>query len=183
MNRIAVALVAVAALALAGGPADAGMKPVRDTQLASLTPPAQLKADMVVVFKQKHELVLLRGDRVLDVFPIALGRYAEKGPKRYQGDKRTPEGRYTLDAKLDTSSFYRAIRISYPNAHDRARARAMGVDPGGKIEIHGLPNGVTAHYIGHPEIDWTDGCIAVTDRQMDRIWSRVEIGTPIEIYP
>jgi murein L,D-transpeptidase YafK len=183
MLRIAVATVAVAAMALAAGPAGAAGKRVRDVQLAALTPPAYLKADRVVVFKRRHELVLMRNDRVLDVFTVALGRYAENGPKLREGDKRTPEGLYTLDAKLDGSNFYRAIRISYPNTDDRARARAMGVNPGGRIEIHGLPNGVSARYVGHPDIDWTDGCIAVTDRQMDRIWARVDVGTPIEIYP
>ena len=184
MSRIAQALLAVVAVALAAAPGTVDAKGRRDPQIASLTPPdQQLKADLVVVFKRKHELVLMRGDRVLDVFPVALGRYAEYGPKRREGDQRTPEGIYRLDAKLDGSNFYRAIVISYPNAIDRARARAMGVNPGGRIEIHGLPNGVSAHYIGHPEIDWTDGCIAVTDRQMDEIWARVAVGTPIEIYP
>ncbi len=186
MRRIAVALVAVAGvvgLALVAAPGDAQAKGRRAPQLASLTPPGMLKADMVVLFKRKHELVLMRGDRVIDVFRVALGRYAEDGPKFRRGDQRTPEGLYTLDAKLDDSNFYRAIRISYPNAADRARARAMGVNPGGAIEIHGLPNGVNARYVGHPAIDWTDGCIAVTDRQMDDIWSRVDVGTPIEIYP
>lgn len=183
MNRIAVAVVAVAAVCLAGLPGGASAEGRRDAQIASLTPPSMVKADLVIVFKRKHELVLMHGDRVLDVFSVALGRYSEDGPKRRQGDQKTPEGLYHVDAKLDNSNFYRALRISYPNAHDLAWARATGVNPGGRIEIHGLPNGVSAHYIGHPEIDWTDGCIAVTDRQMDQIWKRVAIGTPIEIYP
>lgn len=183
MTKIAAAIVAVVALALTSGSADARAGRRHETQLASLTPSGSVKANMLIVFKRKHQLVLMHGDHVLDVFPIALGRYSEDGPKERRGDQKTPEGLYRITAKNDHSNFYRAMSISYPNARDRARAEAMGVNPGGRIEIHGLPNGVSANYIGHPEIDWTDGCIAVTDHQMDEIWARVTVGTPIEIYP
>jgi len=154
-------------------------------EMASLTPsddPVVEKADRVVVLKGERKLVLMRSDRVLDVFHVALGRYA-KGHKQREGDQRTPEGTYMLDSKLPKSNFYRAILISYPNAQDTARARQNGVRPGGKVEIHGLPGGWDAQTLGHPKFDWTDGCIAVTNREMDRIWARVDAGTPIEIHP
>jgi len=140
------------------------------------------KADRVVVLKSERRLVLMRGDFVLKVFPIALGRYP-KGHKQYQGDAKTPEGEYLLDFKLKNSQFYRAIRVNYPNARDRAKAKALGKDPGGKIMIHGLPNSMSAERVGHPYIDWTQGCIAVNNKQMDEIWQMVDAGTPIKIHP
>jgi murein L,D-transpeptidase YafK len=148
-------------------------------QVAVLSLP---KADRVIVLKTERKLVVLQGDRVLRVFRVALGRYAQ-GPKRRQGDARTPEGVYTLDYKLQDSAFYRAIHISYPNEHDLRDAQARGVDPGGKIMIHGLPNKLSADRVGHPVIDWTQGCIAVTNREMDILWQMIEPGTPIEIHP
>ena len=140
------------------------------------------KADRVVVLKSERRLVLMKGDFVLKVFPIALGRYP-KGHKQYRGDAKTPEGDYLLDFKLKDSHFYRAIRVNYPNARDKAKARALGKDPGGKIMIHGLPNKMSADRVGHPFIDWTQGCIAVNNVQMDQIWKIVDAGTPIEIHP
>lgn len=152
---------------------------VSGTQTARLTPP---KADRVVVLKTERKLVLMRDDRVLRIFRVALGRYPV-GHKQRQGDAKTPEGAYTLDFKLKKSSFYRAIRVSYPNQQDISSARERGVDPGGKIMIHGLPNDMSASRVGHPMIDWTQGCIAVTNREMDEIWSMIDPGTPIEIHP
>lgn len=149
------------------------------TQTANLTSP---KADRVVVLKTERKLVLMRDDHVLRIYRVALGRYPT-GHKRRQGDARTPEGAYTLDFKLKDSAFYRAIRVSYPNQKDLTEARARGVDPGGKIMIHGLPNKMSASRVGHPMIDWTQGCIAVTNREMDEIWSMIDPGTPIEIHP
>lgn len=143
-----------------------------------------VKADRIVVLKGERQLVLMRGDRVLRVFPVALGRYP-KGPKTRKGDARTPEGRYTIDYRLGRgkSNFYKALHISYPNAHDLARANRLGVDPGGQIMIHGLPEHWTAKQLDHPYLDWTQGCIAVTDRQMDEIWKMVSDGTEIDIEP
>ena len=149
------------------------------TQSARLTSP---KADRVVVLKTERKLVLMQDDRVLRIYRVALGRYPT-GHKQQQGDARTPEGAYTLDFKLEDSAFYRAIRVSYPNQQDISYANARGVDPGGKIMIHGLPNKISASRVGHPMIDWTQGCIAVTNREMDEIWSMVDPGTPIEIHP
>lgn len=149
------------------------------SQTARLTLP---KADRVVLLKTARKLVLIREDRVLRIYRVALGRYP-LGHKKQEGDAKTPEGAYTLDSKLEDSAFYKAIRVSYPNEQDISDARARGVEPGGKIMIHGLPNKLSAARVGHPMIDWTQGCIAVTNRQMDEIWSMVDLGTPIEIHP
>ena len=140
------------------------------------------KADRVIVLKSDRRLILMRDDNVLKIYKIALGRYP-KGHKQYQGDARTPEGQYVLDLKIKNSHFHRAIRISYPNANDIESAKLNGKDPGGKIMIHGLPNTMSAERVGHPTLDWTQGCIAVTNRQMDEIWRMVDIGTPIKIHP
>ena len=141
-----------------------------------------LKADRVIVLKSKRQMILMRNELILKIYPVSLGRYP-KGHKQFEGDARTPEGEYLLDSKLEDSHFYRAIRINYPNARDIAYARAMGKDPGGKIMIHGLPNTMSAERVGHTFIDWTQGCIAVTNSQMDEIWQMVDAGTPIKIHP
>ena len=160
----------------AGGPVQAAPNDV-----AMLTP---YKADRLVVLKGERRLVLMRGDRVLRVYHVALGRYP-KGHKIRKGDAKTPEGTYTVDYRLDSnrSKFYRALHISYPNAQDRANARRLGVDPGGQIMIHGLPTRWSAQEVGHPKLDWTQGCIALTNREMDEIWDMVADGTQIEIHP
>jgi murein L,D-transpeptidase YafK len=152
---------------------------VSGTQVAYLM---SAKADRVVVLKTERKMILMQGDLVLRVYRVALGRYP-MGHKLREGDSRTPEGLYTLDFKLEDSDFYKAIRVSYPNERDIFYARQHGVDPGGKIMIHGLPNDLTAARVGHPVIDWTQGCIAVTNSEMDEIWSMVDSGTPIEIHP
>ena len=141
-----------------------------------------LKADRVIVLKSKRQMILMRNELILKIYPVSLGRYP-KGHKQFEGDARTPEGEYLLDSKLEDSHFYRAIRINYPNAQDIAYARAMGKKPGGKIMIHGLPNTMSAERVGHTLIDWTQVCIAVTNSQMDEIWQMVDAGTPIKIHP
>lgn len=173
--RTLIALVFIMIISL-GGPAHAA-----PDEVALWTP---LKADRLVVLKGERRLVLMRGDRVMKVFRVALGRYP-KGHKTRQGDARTPEGTYTVDYRLDSdkSKFYRALHISYPNKQDRARARQLGVDPGGQIMIHGLPTKWSAKDVGHPRLDWTQGCIALTNREMDQVWKMVDDGTTIEIHP
>ena len=115
-------------------------------------------------------MVLLRGEKVLRTYRIALG-WAPVGAKQREGDGRTPEGRYTIDWRNPRSKYHLSLHISYPSAADVERARAAGVDPGGEIMIHG----------GGGEGDWTQGCIAVTDAEMDEIWGLVEDGTAVEI--
>lgn len=144
--------------------------------------PSDVGADRVVVLKKEHTLLLLRGDQVLKTYKVALGG-EPVGPKQQEGDHKTPEGAYVLDRRNERSRFYRAIHISYPNEEDQRRAAAKGVPPGGDIMIHGLPNGFGWLGEAHRVRDWTDGCIAVTDAEMDEIWRAVRDGTPIEIKP
>ena len=134
------------------------------------------RVDRVVVHKSRRELLLLSGESVVRSYRIALGR-DPIGHKQREGDGRTPEGRYTIDRRNPNSRYHLSLHISYPSAADVERARAAAVDPGGDIMIHGLKPGVV-----HPS-DWTQGCIAVTDAEMDEIWSLVPDGVPIEILP
>jgi murein L,D-transpeptidase YafK len=134
------------------------------------------------LLKGPRRLLLLRGDRVVRDYEVALGSNP-KGPKRRNGDGRTPEGRYQLDWRIEESRFYRALHVSYPNEQDREFARTAGVPAGGGVMIHGLPDGES--WVGelHREFDWTNGCIGVTDDEMAEIWELVDDGTPIEIRP
>lgn len=143
---------------------------------------ADQMTDLVVVNKSARELVLMNKGEVLQRYRVALGGNPE-GHKRQQGDRRTPEGRYVLDYKKPDSAFHKAIHISYPNAADRAQARKRGVDPGGLIMIHGQKNGFAWLEDITQRTDWTDGCIAVKDSEMDEIWRSVAVGTPIQINP
>jgi murein L,D-transpeptidase YafK len=106
-----------------------------------------------------------------------------KGHKRQEGDERTPEGRYALDSKNASSEYYKAIHISYPNAQDVAAAKARGIKPGGQIMVHGQKNGFGWLAPIAQWFNWTDGCVAVTNKDMDTIWKSVDVGTPIEILP
>lgn len=146
------------------------------------TPQAVPKSDRVVVKKSQRELLLLKSSRVIYVFPIALGDEPE-GDKLEEGDWRTPEGRYIIDWRNPDSRFYKSLHISYPNVQDRQESASAGVDPGGMIMIHGHPMGAgdrSEKYIGR---DWTDGCIALKNEDMDIVWSSVDDGTPIDIFP
>jgi murein L,D-transpeptidase YafK len=141
-----------------------------------------VEADSLVVVKGLRELRVYVDGQVERVYCIGLGVNAD-GPKRYRGDRRTPEGLYTIDWRNPESSYYKALHISYPNAVDKVRARKRGRHPGGNILIHGRPN-EAAHL---PEFDWatnwTDGCIAVDNSHMDELWSIVPDGCPIRILP
>lgn len=139
-------------------------------------------ADRVVVIKSERKLYLESNGTPFRVYRIALGP-KPRGQKQQQGDQRTPEGRYLLDFKNDKSDFYKSIHISYPSLDDRLKAFQKGVDPGGAIMIHGLPNENTQPATLVQLFNWTDGCIAVTNEEMDEIWEAVEIGTPIDILP
>jgi murein L,D-transpeptidase YafK len=139
-------------------------------------------ADRVVVLKKERKLELLSQGKVIRIYKIALGG-DPVGPKARQGDHKTPEGVYLLDFRNAHSQFYKSIHISYPSERDRALARQKGVSPGGDVFVHGLPNGFGAIGAAHRLKDWTDGCIAVTDDEMDEIWKAVPDGTKIEIKP
>lgn len=142
------------------------------------------RADLVLVEKSRNKMYLIDDGEVLKEYNISLGRNPI-GDKVQRGDMRTPEGRYLLDYKNDQSKFYRSLNISYPNDYDIAEATERGVDPGDDIVIHGLPNGVRDSDIKgelYP-LNWTEGCIAVRNHEMDEIWQLVELNTPIEIRP
>lgn len=136
--------------------------------------------DKVFVDKSARTLQLLSDDKVIKSYHIALGGNPV-GHKQQQGDKRTPTGSYILDYKNEKSKFYRSIHVSYPNAADKARAKSRGVNPGGDIMIHGQKNGFGHLATLNQQRDWTDGCIAVTDDEMDEIMAAVKIGTSIDI--
>ena len=144
--------------------------------------PGSLKADKILVLKSERKLMLLDHGRVVKTYKIALGDHAV-GPKVRQGDHRTPEGLYVIERRNEHSHYHRSLHISYPNAEDRARARRLGVSPGGDIFVHGLPNGQGWIGAAHTLHDWTWGCIAVTDQEIEEIWRAVPDGTPIEIRP
>ncbi len=141
-----------------------------------------LKADKVIVHKKDRLLIVLNRGKELKRYRVALGA-SPVGPKTRQGDHKTPEGIYVLDRRNPQSQFYKSIHMSYPTAEQVAAARRAHVSPGGDIFIHGL--GKRYGWVGtaHRTRDWTDGCIAVTNEEIDEIWSLVADGTPIEIRP
>ena len=144
---------------------------------------AQLKADQVLVKKSERKLFLIRQGIVYETFRVVFGP-KPLGPKTSEGDERTPEGNYVLDYKKLNSPFYRAIHVSYPNDADRARAAEAGLEPGGQIMIHGQP--LQADRATRKKarfFNWTNGCIAVANEDMDIIWEAVDAGTPITIEP
>ena len=151
--------------------------------LVSLQAAAALAAaDRLLVVKSERRLSLIENDEIIRSYTIALGANPV-GHKQQEGDERTPEGHYWIDARKPDSDFHRALHISYPNDADRRQAEARGVSPGGAIMIHGLPE--DWGWLGsiHHALDWTNGCIAVTNAEIDEIWSMVDDGTPIEILP
>lgn len=153
--------------------------------LSSLCPYALAqtqKADAILVYKAKREMLLLAQGKTIKRYRIALGD-APLGPKQQEGDERTPEGVYVIDYRNKNSHYHRSLHISYPNAADRKAAKKRGVNPGGMIMIHGLPNsfkGLDSTVVGY---DWTDGCIAVSNTEIEEIWDLVSDGIRIEIKP
>jgi murein L,D-transpeptidase YafK len=139
-------------------------------------------ADSLLIVKSERKLYLLKAGEILRRFDIALGLMPE-GPKQREGDFRTPEGRYYLEAKNPNSDYFLSLKISYPNADDMERAEAAGVNPGGQIMIHGQPNEPKYPETRYQHWDWTDGCVAVSNSDMVDIWLMTEAGTPIEIRP
>jgi murein L,D-transpeptidase YafK len=144
--------------------------------------PLSAKADRVVVNKAQRQLSLYHGSQLLKTYAVSLGGNP-LGAKQQEGDQKTPEGSYTIDWRNDKSSYHRALHVSYPEARDVTAAAARGVPPGGEIMVHGAPNGYG--FIGklHRLKDWTAGCIAVTDTEIEEIWAAVSDGTRIEITP
>lgn len=140
------------------------------------------KADFVSVFKKEKTLVLYKDKQIIGSYSVVFGSNPS-GHKQQEGDKRTPEGFYILDYKKQDSAFYKAIHISYPNAKDIEVANKLGLSPGSAIMIHGQKNGFGWASFIMQFFNWTNGCIAVKNSDMDLIWNSVEAGTPIEIRP
>lgn len=138
-------------------------------------------ASRILVDKSERTLVLFKDGRPIRSYPVSLG-LNPVGHKRYEGDKRTPEGIYLIDFKNPDSAFHLSLHISYPNERDMRTARERGWDPGGEIVIHGLPTGLIKTSNRY-DYDWTDGCIAVSNAAIEEIWRLVEEGTLIEITP
>jgi murein L,D-transpeptidase YafK len=138
--------------------------------------------DRILVLKSERKLFLMAGDAIVKTMDISLGLMPE-GPKRREGDSRTPEGRYYIESKNSSSDYFLSLKVSYPNAEDRARARQMGVNPGGQIMIHGLPNTPRYDEDMYTGWDWTDGCIAVSNSDMVDLWRLTAVSMPIEIQP
>lgn len=136
----------------------------------------------MVIVKSTRTLTLLRQGQVLKTYKVALGGQPV-GAKTQQGDNKTPEGVYTIDARNPHSQFHLALHVSYPSAADRVHARKLGVNPGGDIMIHGLPPQWAWLGAAHREKDWTLGCIAVTNAEIEEIWAMVPLGTRVEIKP
>jgi murein L,D-transpeptidase YafK len=170
---LATALLAVLTLSfLSSGPAIPG----------EIAPQADGPVDRIVVEKAKRTLTLYRQEREFKSYRIALGR-DPVGPKTRQGDQKTPEGLYYVDYKVPNSIYHRALHLSYPNQEDIERARELGVPPGGSIMIHGMKEDKL--WMGDVQylFNWTNGCIALTNREMEEIWDMVPPWTPVEIKP
>ena len=142
----------------------------------------QPKIDHILVLKKKHKLLLLNGNQIVKTYSIALGS-GGLAPKRREGDDKTPEGLYRIDYRNPASRFHLALHISYPGESDIEKARKRGVSPGGDIMIHGL--GSEFQSLGKKQYlyDWTAGCIAVTDSEIEEIWRLVPDQTPVDIRP
>ena len=147
----------------------------------------QVTIDEVHVYKAQRQVQVLQKGVVIKTYAMRLG-FAPIGHKTTEGDGKTPEGSYTLDWRNPNSQFYKSLHISYPNANDKAQARARGVSAGGDVMIHGssnLPQGKPqqAMYDYLPREDWTHGCVSVSNQDMDELWAHVKNGTKIVIYP
>jgi len=158
----------------------------RDVRADSLEAQSTLgdatKARALLVVKHLRTLYLLHRGEVIARYPVQLGRHPQ-GPKTKAHDGRTPEGHYIIDWRDPLSLYTLAFHISYPNDHDREQARALGVDPGGAIEIHGQPFVDGAYSAQQLQSDWTAGCIALSAGDMENLWEKVDVGTPVEIKP
>ena len=143
--------------------------------------PDDTTVDRIVVEKSARKLSVFRNGKLLKTYPVALGGNPV-GPKQEEGDMKTPEGVYTIDYRNPQSDFHLSLHVSYPSADDIARAAERGVSAGCDIMIHGLPNGEST-IDAYRNSDWTLGCIAVTNEEIEELWRITPDGTPIEIRP
>jgi murein L,D-transpeptidase YafK len=139
-----------------------------------------IQIDNIVVYKSKREMLVYSNGELQKTYKISLGRQPI-GHKEFEGDKKTPEGIYSINDKNSKSGYHKNLGVSYPDKKDLEKARQLGKPAGGDIKIHGIRNGIG--FIGkfHRWFDWTLGCIAVTDREIDELYKAVKIGTRIEI--
>jgi murein L,D-transpeptidase YafK len=136
--------------------------------------------DLIIVYKEKRNMELQKNGKITNIYNISLG-FEPVGAKIKRGDGKTPEGLYFIEDKLRESSFYMALKVSYPNPWDIRRALELNYHPGGQIMIHGVPNiGYDKNYHNFNN-DWTEGCIAVSNKEILELWKKIEIGTPILI--
>jgi murein L,D-transpeptidase YafK len=174
MGLKGLAQIATVVAVLSGGAVARAAQPEGDLGAATV--------DKILVVKSERKLYLLNAGKIVRTIDVSLG-LVPNGPKQREGDFKTPEGVYYIEAKNPASDYFLSLKISYPNDRDRARARAQGVDPGSQIMIHGLPNEPkypVNRYLGW---DWTDGCIAVSNSDMVDLWLMTSVSTPIEIRP
>jgi len=187
LRRVVASLIVLTALVVLKAPWVHAEAPLSSSAIATSTSDLSLDAglqlaDSVVVRKGERRLYLMRGGAVLRSFKVALGLRPD-GHKQFEGDYRTPEGKYRLVRRNPNSEYFLSIQISYPNDDDVARARKQGVRPGGAIMIHGQPNLPTRSRDYYSTVDWTEGCIAVSNSDMVEIWLMTPADTPIEIRP
>jgi murein L,D-transpeptidase YafK len=144
--------------------------------------PTDIQIDKLVVYKSKRELLAYSNEKLVKTYKISLGSNPI-GDKEFEGDKKTPEGLYIINDKNPNSGYHKNLGVSYPNKDDIENAKRLGKPVGGDIKIHGLRNrtGIIGKF--HRWTDWTLGCIAVTDEEIDELYNAVKIGTPIEIHP
>jgi murein L,D-transpeptidase YafK len=170
-------LASAAALALSHG-TDSTRLSTSNTSRAG----APAAADSLVLNKSRRELVVYYRGLPVRVYYVALGR-SPIGDKERIGDNRTPEGLFYIQGRNPNSRYHLSLRISYPDATHRARAARLGVEPGGDIMIHGLPDEQAVFGPAHRDFDWTNGCIAVTNKEIEELWRVIRDGTPIQIKP
>jgi murein L,D-transpeptidase YafK len=144
--------------------------------------PPDTHINKLVVYKSKRQMLAYSNGQLIKTYKISLGKQPV-GKKEIDGDKKTPEGNYTINCRETKSDFHKKLCISYPNEADKANAKRCRREAGDNIEIHGLDN--RFGFVGkfHRWYDWTSGCIALTDGEIDELFKAVKIGTPIEIYP
>jgi murein L,D-transpeptidase YafK len=144
--------------------------------------PTDKKIEKLIVTKSRRTMNVYSGGQIIKTYAISLGQ-DPLGDKEFEGDKRTPEGQYRINDKNPNSGFHKNLGISYPDKKDIEDAKEKKMKPGGEIKIHGIRNGFG--FIGKFQrlLDWTAGCIALTDQEVDELYNNVEIGTPILILP
>ncbi len=182
---IAVLLLIAAALGAAWFwlPQDTGLSQRQQTLLQQAALPDDAVIARLVVRKGAREMDAFDGNgKLLKTYPVSLG-FQPQGHKQFEGDGKTPEGRYTINDRNPNSGYHKNLGVSYPNAQDKAYAQAQGKSPGGDIKIHGLPNGSGSIGARHLLRDWTNGCIAVTDPEVDELFRLVKANAEIEILP